>query len=302
MKNAKSKGSNYSTTKLVIIFIAIALVVGGSYVFFGKNNNIAVNDASDGADKKQEAAANGEEAGVKLNPSGLDLDDRVRNVEDVEKVIAKWVEANPKAIIYAVANMQRKESEERMKDAQKNIGAKKDELLNDKNSPTWDRGNSDVVIVEFFDYACGYCKRAQAVVDQLIEADPKIKLIYKEFPILGQASEELATVAIAVHLADSANYKKFHDALMKSSAKSKSDALKVAASSGVNVGKVEATIKSSKEKIAQIIQANRMLGASIGVNGTPGFIIGDELIPGALDLETFKQKVGAERQKNSTAK
>lgn len=273
-----------SLVKPIAIIVAILLVIGGSYALLGKKSDTAEN-------KKGE----NQEAPLEIQPSGLDKDMDVDNVEDVEKVIAKWIEANPKAIIAAVSNMQKKAMEQQMKDAQKNISGKKDEIFNDPNSGSYGPGDADITIVEFFDYSCGYCKKAQLEVDKLLEQDKKIKVIYKEYPILGQASFEMAQVSLAVHLIDPSSYKKFHDAMMKSNAHSKDDAIKVAKNIGISGEKLDKTLKNEQTKIAKILQDNSTLGASIGINGTPGFIIGEELIPGALDSSALKEKVAAAR-------
>jgi len=273
-----------SLIKPIIIVVVALLVIGGVYTFFSKK-------PAENANEKT-----GDQA-LEIKSSGIDKDQKIRNVGDVEEVLAKWVEANPKAILAPVANMQRKMMEEQAKTAQKNIGPKKDELFNDKNSPSYSPKGYDVTVVEFFDYNCGYCKKTNPTVEALIKADSKVIIIYKEFPILGQVSEDLSSVALAVNIADSASYKKFHDALMSSNVGSKEEALKLAASIGINASKVEAVLKSQKDKIAKIINDNRTLGASIGVNGTPGFVIGEELIPGALGVEALQQKVSEQRKK-----
>lgn len=279
-----NQGSKPSLAKPIAIIVAILLVIGGCYTLLGKKDEAS-------ADKKDQAKSEQ----VEIKPSGLDKNMDVDNVEDVEKVVAKWIEANPQAIIASVTNMQKKAMEQQAKDAQKNISSKKDEIFNDSNSGSYSPADADVTIVEFFDYSCGYCKKAHASVAQLLSEDKRVKVIYKEYPILGQASVEMSQVAVAVHLSDPASYKKFHDALMKSNAHSKDEAIKIAKASGVNGEKLEKTLKSEADKIHQILQANSVLGNSIGISGTPGFVIGEELIPGAVDVATFKSKIAAIR-------
>ncbi len=279
-----------SLVKPIAAVVAVLLLVGGIYTFFGSKKSESVKDAD-----KKEAVAEGDIMNAGVKPSGLDADEKVKNVEDVEKVIAKWIEANPHIVIQSVNNMQKKAAEDRVKNAQKSIGAKKDEIFNDKTSAVYAPAGYDVEVVEFFDYSCGYCKKAQATVDELLKVDSKIKVIYKEFPILGPNSTEMAQVSIAVNIAYPDSYKKFHDALMKTNERGKDAALKAVKSAGLNSAKVEEVLKSQKEKIDATIQANLALGNSIGINGTPGFIIGDELIPGALDLPALKEKVAAVR-------
>ena len=282
----KNYSDQPSLFKPIAIVVIILLIAGGAYTFFGKKFS---NNASNQAGEAENQAGG-------VNPTGLDSSMKVANAGDVEKVIAKWVEANPQAILESVANMQKKVMEEQSKNAQKTIGDKKDELFG-KGSPSYSPSGYNITIVEFFDYSCGYCKKAQATVEELVKEDKKIRVIYKEFPILGQGSEEMSQVAIAVNMIDSSSYKKFHDALMKSSARGKDAAIKVAKDIGINGDKLEATLRDKKEKIDEIIQANRALGASIGINGTPGFVIGEELVPGALELEAMKEKIKAARKK-----
>ncbi len=274
-----------SLAKPIIIVVVVLLVIGGAYALLGKKSD----SASEGKEQAEKQA--------ELKSSGIDPDKKIETVKDVEEVLAKWVEANPQAILNSVANMQRKVMEDQMKNAQKNIGDKKSEIFNDKNSPTYSPKGSNVTIVEFFDYNCGYCKKTNPVVESLIQSDAKVKIIYKELPILGQLSEELSEVALAVNMVDSSAYKKFHDALMNGNVGSKDEALQVAKNLGINVSKVESTLKSQREKIVAAIAANRTLATSIGVNGTPGFIIGEELIPGAVSLEILQQKIAAIRKK-----
>lgn len=275
-KNLRHKPS---LLKPVAAIVAVILLAGGTYYFVGKKS------------PSQKGAAQ------EVNSSGLDKNQKVKTVGDVEEVMAKWVEANPKAIIASLQNMQRKAQEEQMKDAGKNIGTKKDELFNDKHSPQFAPSDYDVTVVEFFDYACGYCKKANVTVAELLKEDKKVRIVYKEFPILGQASSEMASVAIAVNMVSSSSYVKFHDALMKSQEKGKAAALKAAKSAGVNVAKVEEILSKDKAKIDAILQANLALGGTIGINGTPGFVIGEELIPGAFELAAFKEKIAAVRAK-----
>lgn len=254
--------------KVTATVVALLLIAcGASYYFFKKSNS----------DK----------------PATLDKSQSVSNVGDVENVIAKWIEANPEAIIKSVSSMQQKamkEYEEKMKDKQKNISGQKDKLT-DKDSPRYSPSSYDVTVVEFFDYNCGYCKKAEPTIEEVIKEDSKVRVIFKELPILGESSIELAHVALAVHLVDPKAYFKFHGELMRSSIRSKADALGLVKKLGINRAKVEHTLKTKKSKIDSIIEENKKLAESIGINGTPGFIVGEELIPGAVDAQALKQKI-----------
>ncbi len=282
------KNQKPSNLKLVVASLIIASLGGIFYYNHTNSNNNNKADETKTADNKDTND---------IKPSGIDPDKSVSDVKDVEQVVAKWIEANPQAIINSVQNMQKKMMEDQMKNAQKNIGQKQNELYNDANSPQYAPDNFDVSVVEFYDYGCGYCKKAQAIVDELIKADPKVRIIYKDFPILGEPSQEMARVSIAVNIIAPNSFRKFHDALMKTNDRGKQAALKAAKSAGVDTKKIEETLKSEKDKIEKILQDNLTLGSSIGINGTPGFVIGEELIPGAMDVNVFKEKIANLRNK-----
>ena len=281
------KNQKPSSLKLVIASIIIASIAGVAYYSYTKKS-----EKTDG-DKKETTA----ETANEIKSTGLDPDKDVSDVKDVEEVVAKWIEANPQAIINSVQNMQKKMMEEQTKNAQKNIGQKKEELFNDPNSPQFAPEGYDVSIVEFYDYACGYCKKAQGTVEELLKADSKVRIIYKDFPILGEPSQEMSKVSVAVNILSPNSFKKFHDALMKTNERGKSAAIKAAKSVGIDTKKLEEVLKSEKSKIEKILQDNIALGSSIGINGTPGFIVGEELIPGAMEVATFKDKISALRTK-----
>ncbi|MFT6220412.1 MAG: protein-disulfide isomerase [Lentimonas sp.] len=259
-------------TKLVVVSVLVLIIAAAIYFGLQSNN-------------------------TRAKGSNLDVSKEITNVGDVEKVIANWIENNPEAIIKSVVAMQQKASQEQQVKAQESITSKKDDIFNAKNDPSHAPKNYDVTIVEFFDYNCGYCKKAQEIVGNLIEQDKKVRIIFKELPILGSSSEELSKVAIAVNITDESKYLEFHDALMKSNAKTQGEAIQIATKVGVNESDLKQTLKNKKAKIQSKIDSNRELASSIGVNGTPAFIIEEDLFPGALSLEVLQEKISAARSK-----
>jgi protein-disulfide isomerase len=273
------------SVKATVTIVLIALVAGGIYsAIHKKTTNTEPNTAS-------------ENEPLVVKETGLDLKAPVANIGDVEKVIARWVESNPEAIIQSVVSMQKKAAEKQQQDAQKNVVLKKDDLLNNKKTPTYSPKGYNVSLVEFFDYNCGYCKKAQSSVEKLIKEDKKVRVIFKELPILGPSSVELSKVAIAVNMVKSESYLDFHDALMKGSARTKEDAIKIAVGLGIDEGKLQKTLTDNNSDIEEQIKLNQQLAASIGINGTPAFIVGEELIPGAVDFSTLSDKISAQRKK-----
>jgi len=236
------KNQKPSSLKLVIASIIIASIAGVAYYSYTKKS-----EKTDG-DKKETTA----ETANEIKSTGLDPDKDVSDVKGVEEVVAKWIEANPQAIINSVQNMQKKMMEEQSKNAQKNIGQKKEELFNDPNSPQFAPEGYDVSIVEFYDYACGYCKKAQGTVEELLKSDPKVRIIFRDFPILGEPSQEMSKVSVAVNILAPNSFKKFHDALMKTNDRGKSAAIKAAKSVGIDTKKLEEVLKNEKSKIEKI--------------------------------------------------
>ncbi len=281
-----------SNKNLAIIAVAVA-VIGFASLIIAKIGSKSADNSEDKA--KENSVENMIEA--KSVASGVDPDKKIENAKDVEEVVSKWVENNPQFIVSAVMKMQKKAMEDQMKNAQAKIGEKKSELFKDKNSPVFDPSGSNITIVEFFDYSCGYCKKANEVLSKLFAEDKKVKIVYKEYPVLGPNSEELARIALAVNIIKPKLYKEFHDKLMSSKVSSKEEALKIAEEVGVKADKITSMLDKEKERISNMIEANRKLASEIGANGTPAFIIGDEFIPGMLDLETLKEKIAQARKK-----
>jgi protein-disulfide isomerase len=212
--------------------------------------------------------------------------------------IAKWIQNNPKAIIESVQKMQIEEAqkiqEERDKIVKEKIPARMDDLISDSLDGTFvSNDKPDVNIIEFFDYNCGYCKMVGETVNQLKsdKTEKNIRIVYKEYPILGASSEDLAKVAIAVNIISPSKYSLFHHELMKSKARTTEEAIKIAVDIGINVVNLKTTLKKDEKKINDKIQKNRELARDLGITGTPGFIIGKQLIPGAVSLEEIKKAI-----------
>lgn len=168
-------------------------------------------------------------------------------------------------------------------------------LYEDPNS--WIGGNpdGDVTIVEFIDYRCGYCRRAFPEVADLINTDGNIKLIVKEYPILGEESTLASQFAVATKLvAGEAAYKSVHDDLMEFRGNITKDSLAaLAIDNDLPADRIVAMMDS--DQVADILRANRELGQRMAINGTPSFIFGDQVIRGYVPLEGMMQIVAEER-------
>ena len=158
-------------------------------------------------------------------------------------------------------------------------------------------GNGDVTIVEFFDYNCGYCRQTLPELIKLLDSDKNIKMQFMEFPILAPGSTEASKIAIAA--AKQGKYLEFHKAMFAAGRANKESALKVAEQIGLDMEKVKAD-SASPETEALIAKISE-IGKRIFVDGTPTFIIGDKINPGAADYDQLKQLVDETRKEGCKA-
>ena len=208
--------------------------------------------------------------------------------------IRDYLIANPEVLVEAMQELERKQDNQRDAVAQKAIRQHKAELLADPDSPSSGNANGDVVIVDFNDYQCPYCKRAHQAVKQVVAADGKVKVIYKDLPILGEPSRIAALAALAA--AKQGKHLAFHDALMETSAKlDRARILEIAASVGLDVALLEKDMDDPKFK--QLIDRNMALAGALGVRGTPAFVVGDQFVPGAVDAAALKQLIADARKR-----
>lgn len=235
------------------------------------------------------------EGGVAASASGS----AVISKDEVRQIVKDYINEHPEEIIKSVEAMQRRSVEENQKNAQKKLESMLGEVENTTNTPFTGNPAGDVKIVEFFDYACHFCKDVNPTVAQLLKDDKNITVIYKEFPILGPISETASRFALAVYALDKSKYEEFHNKLMKTRINSESDILAVAEVLGIDTVKLQA--EASKPEIMAAINKNRDLAKEIGVRGTPAFIVGGEMIPGAIDLPGLKAKIEEVRKKPAAA-
>lgn len=214
--------------------------------------------------------------------------------EEVQTIIHDYIMENPQVIMESFEKFQRKQVEERMGKAKENITKFKKELTQNPLSPEIGNPKGDVTVVYFFDYNCGYCKRAFPTVTKLVEEDKKVRVVLKELPILGPSSELAAKYALAVNSIDKGKYFAYHSELMKfTGEKTEASLTEMAKKVGIKEDKLKEAV--AKPEIGEYLNGIRQLAQDIGIGGTPAFVVGDELIPGAVDLDALKAKVQASR-------
>ncbi len=209
---------------------------------------------------------------------------------EVEKIIEEYLMNNGDVILQSVNDYQTKGIAERQKQA---LQANDRKIFKSEYSPAFGNPEGDITVVEFFDYNCGYCKRVVEDVNKLIENDPKVRVVFKELPILGPTSETAARWALAAK--EQGKYLEFHNALMTSKGRINDSKLEsVAKDLGLDIDKMKTDANS--ETVSKQIENNRTLSRDLQITGTPGFIIGNEIIPGAIGYDDMVASIKSQRE------
>lgn len=222
--------------------------------------------------------------------AGLSDDQR----EEVETTIRSHLMANPEIIRDAIDELQRKQDESEQMAQIAAIADNKDLLFNSEHQVVIGNPDGDVTLVEFFDYNCGYCKRAHADMKQLIAEDDNLRVVLKEFPVLGEASVEAAQVSIAVKLVAPEKSEAFQDALLMQEGQVNGDvALAVAEEMGLDPAALRAELES--DDISDTITEVYSLASELSLTGTPSYVTSGEVVIGAVGFESLKAKVETAR-------
>jgi protein-disulfide isomerase len=202
---------------------------------------------------------------------------------------------NPEVLMEAIGVLEAREQAAQAAGDRDLIASLSDEIFDDGRS--WVGGNpdGDVTLVEFMDYRCSYCRRAHEDVMELLDRDGDIRFVVKEFPILGPESLLASRFAIAVrNVAGDDAYGTVHDALMTLRGTVTEDSLnRIARDAGLDSAAINAAMDAPA--VVAELQANRALAERLGINGTPGFVLGDEILRGYLPLAQMEERVAQVR-------
>lgn len=207
----------------------------------------------------------------------------------VEEVVRNLlIKKEPDIIIKAAQEVQNRQEAETNAKSQEALTTYREKIYNDPNAPVAGNPKGNVTVVEFYDYQCGYCKISVEAIQKLLAEDKNVKLIYKEFPILGPNSVLAAKISLAS--IRQGKFIKFHDALMSDKEHlSEEGIFKIAKSVGLDVEKLKKDM--ADPAIEKMIKENQTLGSDIGAHGTPTFVIGDQVYPGAMQYDSLKKAV-----------
>ncbi len=214
----------------------------------------------------------------------------------IGEVVKDYLLKNPEVLTEVISELEKRQAEAQQASQASAVQETKQTLLNAPHSYVAGNPSGDVTVVEFFDYNCGYCKKALADVQALVKSDPKLRVVLKDFPVLGPDSVEASRVALAVkNQLQGDKMLSYHVKLLESRGRVNGErAMAVAKEMGVDMAKLQKDMEGAEVRNA--LQENMALGDKLSLTGTPAFIIGETVIPGAVGLEPLKQVVANVRQ------
>ena len=212
----------------------------------------------------------------------------------LDQAIEQYIRSHPEVIEQAMQALDVKRQRDEKLRVRQAIATHQEELLRDPASPVSGNLNGDVTVIEFFDYRCGYCKRVASAVMQLQKDEPGVRVVYKDFPILGEVSVFGARAALAAR--EQGKHQVFHEAMLTSENElTREEVLAIAQRVGLDIKKLEVDLQAPEWQAA--IDRNHALAKLLGISGTPGFVVGNEVYPGALELAGLKALVKQARTK-----
>jgi len=212
--------------------------------------------------------------------------------EAVREIVREYLLEQPEIIEEAIRELQARQRAGRAARTRDALVANRTALVDHPMSPVSGNPDGDVTLVEFFDYQCGYCKRSLGTVVELIESDPELRIVWKDFPVLGEVSTFAALASMAAQ--KQGLYLEFHKALMGASGRlTEESVMETASRVGLDVERLQQDM--ADPEIVAYLQDTQRLAEELGIGGTPAFVIGNTLVPGAVDGATLRRLIGEAR-------
>ncbi|WP_417448810.1 DsbA family protein [Kordiimonas sp.] len=213
----------------------------------------------------------------------------------IESVIQDYLMENPEIVMMAIRELQRRQT---LAEMLPSVNLYRDYLEKDPAAPVLGNPQGDVTIVEFFDYRCGYCRRHFPEVMRLVEGDGNIRYLPKQFPILDSPQGEplsMLSAKAAIAAQKQGKFAEFHKAMMSSKTQITEDAIyRIAESVGLDVAMLKSDM--ADKLVEKRITNTLSIGQDIGFSGTPGYIIGDDIVTGAEGYDRLKEAVDRARK------
>jgi len=217
--------------------------------------------------------------------------------QQIENIVKIYLVQHPEVLQEAMDALDKHQKQAEADKARATIRDNNATIFNSAHQVVLGNPQSKVAMVEFFDYNCAFCKRALSDMLDLLKTDPDLKFVLKEFPVLGEGSVEAARVAVAARMQDSSGkkYIEFHQKLLGGRGSAdKTHALAVAKEVGFDMARLEKDMAS--DEVKNTIDEDMKLADALGVSGTPSYVIGDEVVVGAVGLDELREKIKAERK------
>src|SRR5271165_185112 len=211
---------------------------------------------------------------------------------EIERIVKEYLLSHPELLQDVMTELDKRQT---AADTEKHRAAVKEHSATIFDSPrqvTLGNTQGDVTMVEFFDYNCAFCKRAMSDMLDLLKNDPKLRVVLKEFPVLGEGSVQAAQVAVAVRMQDKTGkkYLDFHTKLLGGRGPAdKARALAAAKEAGFDMTRLDKDLQS--DEVKQTLEENLKLAEGLGLNGTPSYVFPAEVVVGAVGLPALKGKV-----------
>lgn len=204
----------------------------------------------------------------------------------VKELVLEAIRENPEIVLEAVQIIEQRKQDSQAEESAEALSEYRDLLESDPNAPVLGNPDGDVTVVEFFDYNCPYCRRVKPHIQALLEEDPNVRLVYREWPILGDGSLFAARAALAAR--EQGKYEEFHWAMMGMQGQAEeSSVLRLAEDIGLDVTQLRRDMEAPE--IDAHFAASMELSRALGFNGTPSFVIGDALVPGVIEAQQMIQ-------------
>lgn len=229
------------------------------------------------------------------SPATHAADDSFTDAEKVaiEALIREYIQTHPDEILESVRSYSERQEVAAREAAEANLTELREQILYDPMAPVAGNPDGDVTVVEFFDYRCGYCKRSLDMVMAMIDEDPNLRVVFKEFPILSPQSRRAAQAALASK--EQGKYLEFHYALMSSRGSFDDEQiLDIAAEVGLDINQLEKDMEAPQ--ITAYLDSVQDLARSLDIRGTPTFVVENEIVRGAVDADTLRQAIEQKRK------
>ncbi len=211
----------------------------------------------------------------------------------VRELVLETIREHPEIVMEAVAILESRQAEAQAASQAEVLARQRDALERDPNAPVLGNPDGDVTVVEFFDYNCPYCRRAKPEIEALLAADPDVRLVYREWPILGEGSVFAARAALAAR--EQRLYEDFHWAMMGMNGRAdETSVLRIAEDIGLDIAQLRRDMDAPD--IDTHIETSMRLAQALGITGTPSFVIGDALVPGVVAADQLQTLVSDVRE------